>query len=156
MKKIIVLAVIILGVFASCKKTTTEELVPAAPKSAAAPEPSGDQCYISKVNNGIVELSFTVNSMQEVNGKLLYNLYEKDKNEGTIVGNIKGDTLIAEYTFMSEGVSSVREVAFLQKDGAFIEGFGDVIESNDKVVFKDRTKLKFDVENTMTRIDCKK
>lgn len=155
MKKLVITAIIILGVFASCKKTTTEELVPVAPKSAAAPEPSGNQCYLSTANNGTIELSFNINSMQEVNGTLLYSQYEKDKNDGTIVGNIKGDTLIADYTFMSEGVSSVREVAFLHKDGAYIEGFGDVTESNGKVVFKDKTKLKFDVKNTLSRIECK-
>ena len=100
-------------------------------------------------------MSFNVNSHQEVNGKLSYNIVGKDKNEGSLIGNMKGDTLIADYTFMSEGVSSIREVAFLQKDGAFIEGFGDVIEANGKFSFKDKTKLKFDAKNTLTKVDCK-
>ncbi|MWB96649.1 hypothetical protein GON26_19980 [Flavobacterium sp. GA093] len=155
MKKVLLLAAIICS-FASCKKNTTApEIIPSAPKEAEIVEPAGNQCYASTRDSSIVSLSFNVNSHQEVNGKLDYNLYGKDKNEGTIIGNMKGDTLIADYTFMSEGVSSVREVAFLQKDGAFIMGYGDVVESNKKVVFKDKTKLKFDADNTLVKVDCK-
>ena len=157
MKKLSALPIIILGVFISCKKEITlppPQIEPNPPKEAELVEPAGDQCYTSKLNGNIVALSFNVNSHQEVNGKLSYNITGKDKNEGTIVGNMKGDTLIADYTFMSEGVSSVREVVFLQKDGAFIEGYGDVTDANDKVTFKDKKKLKFDAKNTLIKSDC--
>jgi hypothetical protein len=99
-------------------------------------------------------LSFNINSHQEVNGKLSYNLYGKDKNEGTLIGNMKGDTLIADYTFLSEGISSIREVAFLQKDGTFIEGYGPTTEANGKVSFTDKKTLKFDAKNTLLKVDC--
>lgn len=157
MKKLSALTIIILGVFISCKKEITlppPQIEPNPPKEAELVEPAGDQCYTSKLNGNIVALSFNVNSHQEVNGKLSYNITGKDKNEGTIVGNMKGDTLIADYTFMSEGVSSVREVVFLQKDGAFIEGYGDVTDANDKIAFKDKKKLKFDAKNTLIKSDC--
>jgi hypothetical protein len=157
MKKLSALTIIILGVFISCKKEITlppPQIEPNPPKEAELVEPAGDQCYTSRHNGNIVALSFNVNSHQEVNGKLSYNIMGKDKNEGTIVGNMKGDTLIADYTFMSEGVSSVREVVFLQKDGAFIEGYGDVTDVNDKVSFKDKKKLKFDAKNTLIKSDC--
>ncbi|OXA97959.1 hypothetical protein B0A75_14900 [Flavobacterium oncorhynchi] len=158
MKKLLILTTLILTVLVSCKKTTDTEpvqITPSAPKEAQIEEPAGDQCYALRTNGNVIELSFNVNSHQEVNGKLNYNISGKDKNEGTLIGNMKGDTLIADYTFTSEGVSSVREVAFLQKDGALIEGFGDVIQANDKVTFKDKTKLKFDQKNTLTKVDCK-
>ncbi|MCC9064091.1 hypothetical protein [Flavobacterium piscisymbiosum] len=155
MKKLLAITAIILVVFVSCKKTEpAPEIVPSPPKEAEIVEPSGDQCYASRLNGNIVALSFNVNSHQEINGKLSYNLTGKDKNEGTLVGNMKGDTLIADYTFMSEGVSSVREVVFLQKDGALIEGYGDVVDANNKVTFKDKKKLKFDTKNTLTKTDC--
>lgn len=155
MKKVLAITVIVLVVFISCKKTTpAPEIVPNDPKEVEVLEPSGDQCYSSRLNGNIVALSFNVNSHQEVNGKLSYNLTGKDKNEGTLVGNMKGDTLIADYTFISEGVSSVREVVFLQKDGTLIEGYGDVTDANNKVTFKDKKKLKFDTKNTLTKVDC--
>ncbi|MDQ6529372.1 hypothetical protein [Flavobacterium sp. LHD-85] len=159
MKKVFTIVVIALAVFVSCKKeaTTTEpvQITPSPPKEAEIVEPAGDQCYAWKSNGSVIEMSFNVNSHQEVNGKLSYNLVGKDKNEGTLIGNMKGDTLVADYTFNSEGVSSVREVVFLQKDGAFIEGYGDVATANDKVSFKDKSKLKFDAKNTLVKVDCK-
>jgi len=160
MKKVLTLtAVLALSVFASCKKetTTTEpvQITPSPPKEAEIVEPAGDQCYTWKSNGSIVEMSFNVNSHQEVNGKLSYNLVGKDKNEGTLIGNMKGDTLIADYTFSSEGMSSVRQVVFLQKDGTLIEGYGDVVTTNDKVTFKDKSKLKFDQKNALAKVDCK-
>ena len=157
MKKVSALVIVILSVFISCKKETTlppPQIEPNPPKEAEIAEPAGDQCYTSRLNGNIVAISFNVNSHQEVNGKLSYNITGKDKNEGTIIGNMKGDTLIADYTFMSEGVSSVREVVFLQKDGTLIEGYGDVVDANNKVTFKDKKKLKFDAKNTLTKSDC--
>lgn len=159
MKKVITITTLILIVLSSCKKetTTTEpvQITPSPPKEAEIVEPAGDQCYAWRSNGSVIEMSFNVNSHQEVNGKLSYNIVGKDKNEGSLIGNMKGDTLIADYTFMSEGVSSIREVAFLQKDGAFIEGYGDVVEANAKFSFKDKSKLKFDAKNTLSKVDCK-
>ncbi|TDW52403.1 hypothetical protein EV144_1011093 [Flavobacterium sp. 270] len=157
MKKVLALTMMILVVFVSCKKTepVAPTITPSAPKEAEVVEPAGNQCYSYSANNSMVDLSFNVNSHQEVNGTLSYNISGKDKNEGILVGNMKGDTLIAEYTFTSEGVSSVREVAFLHKDATFIEGYGDTIEANDKVTFKDKSKLKFDQKNTLVKVDCK-
>ncbi|WP_456314389.1 hypothetical protein [Pseudomonas shirazensis] len=157
MKKISAISFMILCVFVSCKKEPNlplPDITPKAPKEAEIVEPAGDQCFVWTSNNSTIKLSFNVNSHQEVNGKLSYNLYEKDKNEGTLIGNMKGDTLIADYTFMSEGVSSVREVAFLQRENTFIEGYGDVVDANNKVAFKDKSKLKFDAKTTLTRVEC--
>jgi hypothetical protein len=159
MKKVLAITTLVLTVLISCKKetTTTEpvQITPSAPKEAEIAEPAGDQCYASRLNGYIVALSFNVNSHQEVNGKLSYNLTGKDKNEGTLIGNMKGDTLVGDYTFMSEGVSSVREVVFLQREGTLIEGYGDVVDSNGKVSFKDKSKLKFEQKNVLTKVDCK-
>lgn len=157
MKKVLVITMIMLTVFISCKKADTKpvEMTPGAPKEAELVEPAGEQCYVSSVDNNRVSLSFTVNSHQDFIGKLSYDLVGKDKSEGMIAGSVEGDTLIADYTFKSEGIESVREVAFLQKDGAYIEGYGDVIETNGKVSFKDKKKLKFDQKNILTKVDCK-
>lgn len=161
MKKVLAITIIIIAVFISCKKTTTTstgvtEITPSDPKQVEEVKPSGDECYLLTANNNTTTLNFNINSNQEVNGTLSYSLYGKDKNDGTINGNMVGDTLIAEYTFDSEGVSSVREVVFLQKDdGSYVEGHGDVTELNDRIVFKDRKKLKFDTINILTKVDCK-
>ncbi|MNL01805.1 hypothetical protein D3C87_1222900 [compost metagenome] len=83
-------------------------------------------------------------------------MFEKDNNKGKITGELKGDTIIAEYIFDSEGMRSVREVVFVQKDdGKIYEGTGDVIEKNGKMVFKDRSALKFGEAIVFTKTDCK-
>jgi len=59
------------------------------------------------------------------------------------------------YTFQSEGKTSIREVAFLKKGDQLAEGFGDVEEVKGKTKFKDLSKLKFDGLMTFDNIDCK-
>jgi len=155
MKKVITLTAVLGILFISCnnkaKENTEMPVAPAVPVT----ESLGTECYSSMMDNNSAAMELNINTNNEVNGKLSYSYYQKDKNEGTIVGNIKGDTLIADYTFMSEGTSSVRQVVFLKKDGMYIEGFGDVLESNGKMVFTDKTKLKFDPKMVFNKVDCK-
>ncbi|WP_406823689.1 hypothetical protein [Pedobacter sp. KACC 23697] len=116
--------------------------------------PDSVQCYQYIKNRDTATLSLKSEN-NKVTGTLGYNLYEKDKNAGTIAGMVKGDTIIANYTFQSEGKTSVREVAFLKKGNQLAEGFGDVQEINGESKFKDLSKLKFDGSMTFEKIDCK-
>ncbi|MDR7128394.1 hypothetical protein J2X69_000726 [Algoriphagus sp. 4150] len=61
-----------------------------------------------------------------VTGTLDYAFFEKDKNSGTIEGEIRGDMLIAEYTFLSEGVTSKRQVVFKNTAEGWKEGYGEM------------------------------
>lgn len=89
-----------------------------------------------------------------VDGELTYYLREKDANRGTIVGTMKNDTLFAEYTFQSEGVTSIREIAFIRRGDALVEGFGEVEERNGKFVFIDRSLITPNENVVLQRIDC--
>lgn len=111
MKKVILLTAMFGTILISCTNKSKVDVVPVTPEIPVT-ESLGEKCYVALANQDTITMTFTVNTSNEVNGKLTYSLNQKDKNEGTIVGTIKGDTLIADYTFMSEGVSSVREVAF--------------------------------------------
>ena len=71
-----------------------------------------------------------------VTGTLAYLFFEKDKSKGTFDGVMRGDTLVADYTFMSEGKSSVRQVAFIVKDSAVTEGYGPQEEKDGKMILK--------------------
>ena len=64
-----------------------------------------------------------------------------------------GDTLLAEYIFKSEGITSIREVAFLKQDDSFVEGYGDVEEQYGKMVFKNRSALSF-TGKVLHKVDC--
>ncbi|WP_159470900.1 lipocalin family protein [Dyadobacter sp. 3J3] len=90
-----------------------------------------------------------------VSGDLEYHFFEKDYNKGTITGKMIGDTLIADYTFLSEGATSVREVVMLKKDNNLIEGFGDVRELDNKTSFINRAKLSFKNGLTFKKTNCR-
>jgi hypothetical protein len=94
------------------------------------------------------------NQNNAVTGELEYQLAEKDANTGMLRGQMKGDTLFAEYTFQSEGMESVREVVFLKKGDGWVEGYGEVEEKNGKMVFKSNARLQFDDKTVLTKVAC--
>ncbi len=89
-----------------------------------------------------------------VTGSLSYDFYEKDRNRGTIEGTLKGDTLIADYTFTSEGKESVRQVAFLLGDSTATEGYGQMEEQDGKLVFKSLQELSFTQSVSLHKVPC--
>ena len=155
MKKVILLGLILMSVFISCKKEKEEVSIPS--EKIVVKESVSEECYRAILKKDTISLSLNIKNGQFSSGNLSYDFYEKDKNTGTIVGEIKGDTLYADYTFTSEGVSSVRQVAFLKKGNTYVEGFGDVIDDNKgKVTFKDKKQLKFDGNIVLSKVDCQK
>ena len=77
-------------------------------------------------------------------GSLVYNFYEKDKNKGTFKGTLKKDTLLANYTFSSEGIFSVRQVVFLAKGNILLPGSGSMKEQKKRLVFSNKKDITFD------------
>jgi hypothetical protein len=123
--------------------------------TATTPKENSSDCYIYIKNRDTASLKLNITG-EELTGELNYKLFEKDSNTGKIAGEIKGDTIIAEYTFDSEGIRSVREVVFVRKDdGNIYEGTGDVVEKDGKMVFKDRSALKFSPTMVFSKTECK-
>ena len=114
---------------------------------------SATKCYAHYTDKDTVRLTRTQTG-GSVSGELMYQLSGKDRNTGTISGRMQGDTLLADYTFQSEGVESVREVAFLTKDGELVEGYAPVAEQNGKMIFSDRSALKFTSPMPLRPIGC--
>jgi len=115
----------------------------------------GDHCFASFRNKDTVTLRFTQTDTL-ISGELVYQFYEKDKNRGSILGVIKGDTIVADYTFNSEGTSSRRQVVFLRRNGELVEGFGDVEPKDGKMIFRDLSTLTFDNSMVLQATDCSK
>ncbi|MBC7747549.1 MAG: hypothetical protein H7Z76_03040 [Methylotenera sp.] len=150
MIKIRVLILALVSVLVSCKKQKGTDVTP---EKNDIEEPISQQFYSGNIKKDTIVINLTIKGNQILSGKLIYNFYEKDKNEGTLIGELKGDTLLADYTFMSEGISSVRQVVFLKKGNTYIEGYGDVVEeASGKVIFKDRKQLKFDGKSILYRV----
>lgn len=113
-----------------------------------------NQCFAYTKNRDTVMLSLKFRGDQ-VSGDLIYSLFEKDRNSGTVNGKMLGDTLLLDYNFGSEGRQSVRQVAFLKKGDQLKEGYGEVLEKNGKVEFKQPAGLKFDGIIVLHQVDCK-
>ena len=110
-------------------------------------------CYLHTSGKDTVRLKVEV-FPNVVTGRLQYDFYQKDDNKGDIDGRLSGDTLIADYSFISEGRHSIRQVAFLIKDSVVIEGYADMKEENGKMVFKNTNQLNFSKGLILNKIPC--
>ncbi len=110
-------------------------------------------CYFSTTGKDTVQLKVDV-FPNLVTGKLLYKLYEKDSNTGEFNGQLQGDTLLADYKFMSEGNLSTRQVIFLIKNGTATEGYGNMEEKEGKMIFKDVKRVSFGKGLVLQKVEC--
>ncbi|MGN6492947.1 MAG: hypothetical protein ACTHLE_13190 [Agriterribacter sp.] len=143
--------------FACNSNKTVHDNATTADSSAAAAtpaEPADNNLGYAYTNNKDSILLHLAIEGSKVTGDMVYSLFEKDKNTGTIDGEIKGDTIFANYTFMSEGVSSTREIAFLKKDNTLSEGFGEVEQQDNKTVFKNKSSLNFNQNIVLQQATC--
>lgn len=148
--------VVLIAIFTSCMDTKKKEVVIPPSEVEAPMETSQKECYQAVIEKDTLILSVDVNSVNEFLGELEYSYFEKDKSFGTLLGNVEGDTIFADYKFQSEGTTSIREMAFIKKDAmTYVEGYGEMIETNGKMSFKDKSKIKFDGNIVYRKIDCK-
>ncbi len=116
-------------------------------------KPSSTNCYLYAVAADTVSLKVS-HVGDSVSGYLVYNYKEKDKNTGTIRGRVKDNILLAEYTYLSEGVQSCRQVAFKLKGDSFFEGYGESYNKKDRAFFKYPDSLNYDNSFKLRKIDC--
>jgi hypothetical protein len=143
--------------FSACQSKSVKEAksdIDSTITSGNANDISASQCYQYLKNRDSAFLTLKIDGDQ-FTGALSYNLFEKDKNAGNIAGIIKGDTLIAEYTFQSEGSSSTRQVAWLKQGDKLQEGFAEVEEVDGKTRFKNTSALKFGEALVFSKTSCK-
>jgi len=150
MRRTILLFAILTGFFVACKPNKMQEQKAGKSETDAT---KAKTCYSYIKDKDTVTLSL-VTAGTAVAGDLNYNFYEKDKNAGTISGIIKGDTIIADYSFQSEGSTSYRQVAFVRKGDQLLEGYGPTQESDGRRVFTNLAGLKFG-DITLSKTTCK-
>ncbi|WP_133240814.1 hypothetical protein [Marixanthomonas spongiae] len=118
-------------------------------------KPKGLQkgCYVYNDNRSTISLH-VIEKEDTITGTLLIALAEKDKNTGTFSGHIKDSVLLADYFFESEGVESVREVAFKIKNDTLVQGYGPMELKDSIQVFKNPSSLTFDAEFPLVKKAC--
>ncbi|MBT0608198.1 hypothetical protein [Aequorivita echinoideorum] len=157
MKNVLFATTIFSLLFFSCKNVTKDadsfkENTETEPIEKIATD-SGKQCYRYTTAKDTVVLKFEKTG-NEVTGELRYQYFEKDRNNGIIKGKMVGDTLFADYTFNSEGRSSVREVAFLLQENSFVEGYAEVEEIGGKFKFKENASFTWNNTMPLKKMDC--
>jgi hypothetical protein len=157
MKNVYLFSTIILVALSTSCMNKNKEAVSAPQVQLEAPlETTAKECYQAVIEKDTITLTVAINDVNQFEGELDYSYYQKDKSFGTLLGNVKGDTIFADYTFQSEGKTSVRELVFLKKDSnTIVEGHGEVLEANGKMMIKDKSKIKFDSNVVYNKIDCK-
>lgn len=154
MKKILSILAIASASLAACQNNSGRKTANGNDSTSTNGKSSSKECYQYVLNRDTAYLSLDLED-EQVTGSLEYKLFEKDNNNGVIAGIVKGDTIIADYTFQSEGKTSTRQVALLKQGNQMIEGFGDIEEVEGKTIFKNTSKLTFDKSMVFKKTECK-
>ena len=138
----------------SCNSNTTQSSN--APKNEVVKpvtltEPAACYAMITGKDKVLLHITITEN---KVTGDLVYSFFEKDKNTGTINGEMKGDTLFADYKFMSEGKESNRQVVFLKNGSEYREGYGKINVTTGQPDFTDKAAIKFEGNVILKKTSC--
>jgi len=134
MRRSIVLLTALAGCIVACKNKNT---------ATTSVSSTAKESYEYINDKDTVKLSYTANG-NAITGTLKSVLSGTHKNTGTIEGIIKGDTIIVDYTVdPGQEKTSVRQLAFLKKNGKLLEGYGPTETKNGKVVFTNTANLKF-------------
>lgn len=128
---VIVIVVLIAGAFAI--------------QRAQAPQASSIQgCYVAHLAQDVYTLEVQSEKAGVFTGTLEFDNFQKDSSSGTYTGTYKDDILLGTYSFASEGMNSVMQVAFKKTEEGFIRGFGPVKTEGDTVKFMDANQLSYE------------
>lgn len=86
------------------------------------------QCYIAIDGSDTAYLNLNSRADGTISGKLLIDFLDKPNNDGTLVGEFRGDTLFADYTFTTGENKTVYKnpLAFLNDSSKMILGVGTI------------------------------
>ncbi len=140
-----------LNLFLSCHSTGKKNETLVTPPAEIFQPPLSQSCYSYVLKGDTIILNLTRKG-DAVTGTLLYHLNGKDRNTGTLKGLMKDDILLANYSFMSEGIRSVRQVAFKFKDQSAVEGFKEGGLGDTTAYISDINAVNFN--NSMTLTAC--
>lgn len=149
----IILSVTVISCQSDNKKYTTVDSTIMSEKQVNYKIP--DECFIYNKDKNVASLRIYGTGENKVLGDLNYNLDGKDKNSGAIYGTLRGDTIIVNYKFQSEGIYSNREVVWLRKGDQLLEGYGNVYQVNGTTKFKNISKLTFGKSIIFEKTNCK-
>lgn len=111
-------------------------------------------CYVATIAKDVYSMQITSQDGLAVAGTLAYNNFEKDSSRGTLTGVYDGTMLLGDYSFSSEGMQSIAQVAFKKTPEGFVRGFGETQTVGTKEMLKDTTKLSYDNSPVFVKTEC--
>jgi hypothetical protein len=121
--------------------------------SVVVSRPDLEGCYRMTIGKDTATL-FVSYEGDSVKGALSYHWEQRDHNDGTIRGVLRDSLLVADYTFQSEGILSVREVVFKMYEDTLLQGYGEPVTVRDTVRFRDIGLLVYDSKHPFVK-GCK-
>lgn len=122
---------------------------------APVPLPAMPACYLytSGSDSTLLRLQ-SLTPDGETAGELEYRIKEKESSQGAFWGKLKGDTLLANYSYLQKGKRKVKEVIFIRKGEKWVEGTGAFTEREgirrfDNPATMDYSKLVFQKVNCL-------
>ena len=146
MKRIAAISVLVIAI--GCKKNEEKLVLPAPVAQAPVAK-----CFVWTSGRDTIRLSYVPSDLN-VTGQLAYLFYEKDQSSGTISGTFVGDTLFVDYKFKSEGMTSIRETAFLKRGDSLIPGIGAVAFKDNREQIVNPHTLTFDPKGALLKTSC--
>lgn len=114
-----------------------------------------NECYYYASDRDTISMAFNT-SGDQIKGTLEYRLFNKKHDSGPLKGFLRGDTLYGEFKFKTEDKKVItREVIFIKGGDFYREGYGDLVEVDGKLVFKNNLQLNFEHNVKLLKQDCK-
>ncbi len=150
------LAVACIG-FQSCNKEQSKKAD--VNSQVQSEKPVRTECYMAFYEKDTVNLKMDVFKNGNISGDMVMKFYNVPKKIGKIVGEFKGDTLFASYTFIegtNEKITFKNPMAFLKRGEELILGNGTIQTTMGASYFVKGTPIDFDrVKFKLKNVDCK-
>jgi hypothetical protein len=112
-------------------------------------------CYAFKLAKDIYTLDIReekqIDGNIDISGVLSYKNFQKDSSSGSFIGTLKNGLLVGDYSFDSEGMHSIRQIAFKKVNDTFVAGYGPYTTVNGTEKFTDLNNINYDSNQTFIK-----
>jgi hypothetical protein len=138
----------------SCKNNQSEKIL----EAKKGEEPISVQCYKALYEQDTLDLKINTFKNGEIRGNMEMAISNMPKKVGEIVGEFRGDTLFANYTFTQGGNKEKtykNPMAFLKRENQLILGNGKIQTTMGASDFAKGEPIDFEsVKYKFTAVDC--
>lgn len=120
-------------------------------------KPLSVACYQALYENDTISLTINTLKDDKISGKMVMKVEGNPTNDGEIKGEMKGDTLYADYSFVNEKNKQIfkNPIAILKKGDTLALGNGKIEIYLGKSYFDKKTPIDYDnVRYKFTKVEC--